>query len=101
MQVYDDSISIHQESLGIATPFRPSPTTFRDVLLHFPNTAIGAGRRKALGLNAHDLRMKIFSNGRQVVAIDRSEESLERFSCGFHGSHYRLSGQNQAFLDAL
>jgi len=91
MEVYDNFVSVHQESLGLASPFRPSPTAFRDVRLHFRDTTIGAGCREALRLNAHDFRIKIFNDGRHVAAIDRSEELLERFSCGFHGSHYSLS----------
>ena len=59
MEVYDNLVSILQELLGLACPFGPSPPSFRDVLLHFGNTPIGAGCWKALGLDAHDLRIKI------------------------------------------
>jgi hypothetical protein len=85
MQVYNNFISIHKVSLGLASPFRPSPSSFLDVLLHFPNTTIGAGCWKAFGLNAHDLRIKIVGDGNHIIAIDCSEELLERLSCGFHG----------------
>ena len=91
MEVYDDFVSVHQESLGIASTFRPSPSAFHDMRLHFRGTTIGAGCWEAFRLNAYDFRIKIFSDGRHVVAIDRGEELLERLSCGFHGSHYRLS----------
>src|SRR6202012_1295633 len=86
VEIYDNLISIHQVSLRLASPFRPSPASFLDVLLHFPNAAIGAGCWKAFGLNAHDSRIKIGSDGRHVIAIDCSEELPERFSCGFHVS---------------
>jgi hypothetical protein len=88
MEVYDNFISIHQVSLGLASPFRPSSPSFLDVLLHFPNATISAGCWKTFGLNAHDLRVKIVSDGRHVIAIDCSEEFPERFSCSFHESHY-------------
>src|ERR1700733_11943424 len=88
MEVYNNFVSIHQVSLGLASPFRPSPPSFLDVLLHFPNTTIGAGCWKAFGLNAHDLRIKIVCDGHNIIAIDRGEKLRERFSCGFHGSDY-------------
>jgi hypothetical protein len=88
MEVYDNFISVHQVSLGLTSPFGPSPPSFLDVLLHFSNTTIGAGCWKAFGLNAHDLWIKIVGDGRHVIAIDGSEELPERFSCGFHVSHY-------------
>jgi hypothetical protein len=92
VEICNDFVSIHQESLGLASPFRPSPTAFRDVRLHFRDATIGACCRKSLRLNAHNLRVKILNDCRHVITIDRSEELLERFSCGFHGLHYRHSG---------
>jgi len=74
MEVHHHFVSIHQELLGVAGPFGPSPTSFRDVLLHFRNTTIGAGCWKALGLNAHNFRIKILGDGLHVIAIDCSEE---------------------------
>jgi hypothetical protein len=88
MEVYNNLIFIHQVSLGLASAFRPSPSSFLEVLLHFPNTAIGASCWKAFGLNAHDFRIKIVSDGHHIIAIDCSEKLLERVSCGFHGSDY-------------
>lgn len=85
MEVDDNLVAIHQELLGLAGPFGPGPASFPDVLLHFRNTTIGPGGWKAFGLDAHDLRIEVSSDGLHVVAIDRSEESFECFSFGFHG----------------
>jgi hypothetical protein len=41
-----------------------------------------------IGLNAHDLQIKIVSDRLHVIAIDCSEQLPECFSCGFHVSHY-------------
>lgn len=90
VEEYDNFISIDQVSFWVASPFRPSPPSFLDVLLYFPNTAIGAGSWEAFGLNAHDLWIEIFNDGRHVIAIDGSEELLEGFSYGFHGSHLAM-----------
>lgn len=87
VEVHDDFIFISQELLRVARPFGPSPTSLRDVLLHFRDATIGAGRWKALGLNAHNLRIKIVSHGLHVIAIDRIKELLERFGFGTYGSH--------------
>jgi hypothetical protein len=56
-------------------------------------TSIGAGCWKALGFNAHNLRIKIFDDGLHIIAIDCSEELFECFSFGAHGSHSRTSLQ--------
>jgi hypothetical protein len=88
MEVYNNFISIDPVSLGLASAFRPSPSSFLEVLLHFPNTTIGASGWKAVGLNAHDRRIEIVSDRHHIIAIDCSEKLLERFSCGFHGSDY-------------
>ena len=72
--------------------FRPGPPSFRDVLLHLRNAAIGAGCWKSPGLNANDLRIEIPGYGLHVVAIDCGEELLQCFSVfGAHGSMPMLS----------
>src|SRR5687767_16038775 len=86
MEIHDNFVSILQELFGLARSFGPSATPLRDVLLHFRNTTISPGCRKALWLNAYDLRIEIPDNSLYVIAIDCSEEPFEYFSCGTHGS---------------
>ena len=80
MEIHDNFVSIHQELLGLAGTFGPGPAPFCDVLLHFRDTTIGASCWEALGLNPHDLRIKILSDRPHVIAIDGSEELLQSFS---------------------
>lgn len=77
MEIHDNFISIRQELFGLACSFGPSTTPLRDVLLHFRNTTIGPGCRKALWLNAYDLRIEIPDKSLHVIAIDCSEELFE------------------------
>ena len=97
MKVYDDFISIRQELLGLAGPFGPSPAPFRDVRLNLRDTAIGAGRWKALGLDAHDLRIEIFRDRLHVIAIDRGEELSEGFRFGTHGLSFQAFITGRAY----
>ena len=92
MDVRDDPVSIHQELFGLAGPFGPGRSSFRDVLLHSFDTAVGAGGRKALGLDAHNPRIKIPAEGLHVVAIDRGVESLECSGFIAHAPHSRRQG---------
>ena len=84
MEVDDDFVSILQELFWLAVSFGPSPASYRDVLLDFRDSTIGAGCRKALGLNAHNLRIKIPGDRLHVIAIDCGEEIFQCFSFGAH-----------------
>src|SRR5690242_16404269 len=86
MEVHDNFVSIHQELLGLAGSFGPGPASFCDVFLHFRDTTISTGCWEAIGLNAHNLWIKILGYGLHVVAIDCSEEMLQRFNFGTHGN---------------
>lgn len=88
MEVYDNFISIREELLRLAGPFGPAATPFGHVLLYFRNSAIRAGRWKAFGLDANNLRIKILGDRLHVIAINCGEELLERFSFGFHEWHF-------------
>src|SRR5262245_21465768 len=96
MEIRDNLVSTLQELLGLAGSFGPGSASFRDVLAHLRKTAIGAGGGKALGLDAHDLRIEVLGDGLHVVAIDRSEESFHRFGLCAHGSH---SMTRRIFID--
>jgi hypothetical protein len=87
MEIHDNFIAIRQEPFGLACSFGPSTTPLRDVLLHFRNTTISPGCRKALWLDAYDLRIEIPDKSLHVIAIDCSEELLEYFICGVHGPY--------------
>ena len=57
---------------------------------------IGAGCSKALGLNAHNVRIKILSDGLHIIAIDCSEECFECFGFGGHGFISRRPGRDSS-----
>jgi len=93
MEIRDDLVSIHQEALRFATPFCPGPASVRDVFLHFRDAAISAGCWKSLGLDTHDMRVKMLGYRLHVVAIDRRKEMFECFRFSAHGSHSSLLAQ--------
>src|SRR5215208_4016838 len=59
MEINNDFVPISQKFLGLAGSLGPCPASFANVLLDFGDTMIGTGCRKALGLDAHNLRIKI------------------------------------------
>jgi hypothetical protein len=82
----DHLVPLHQELFRVAAAFGPCPASLPDVLLHRNGAAVGAGGRKSLGLDAHDLRIKIPGDRLHVIAINCGEKFFECFRFGAHGS---------------
>jgi hypothetical protein len=59
MEINNDFVPLGQKFLGLAGSLGPCPASFRKVLLDFRDTTIGTGCRKALGLDAHNLRVTL------------------------------------------
>jgi hypothetical protein len=86
MEIHKDFVPIRQKFLGLAGSLGPCPASFGNVLLDFRDTTIGTGCRKALGLDAHNLRVKIRCYAVHVIAIDCGEKLFQYFSFGVHRS---------------
>lgn len=70
MEIDNDFVPIGQKFLGLAGSLGPCPASFRNVLLDFRDTTLSTGYRKALGLDAHNLRAKVLCYALHVIAID-------------------------------
>src|SRR5512143_2247942 len=86
MEINNDFVHMGQKFLGLAGSLGPCPASFRNVLLDFRDTTISTGCRKAPGLDAHNLRVKILCDAWHVIAIDCGVELLQYFYFVVHRS---------------
>ncbi len=86
MEVHDHLVAMDQELFRLAGTFGPGFTPLPHVFPHFLDATVGAGGRKPLRLNPHDLWIKVSCHGQHVVAVDRGEELSQGFNFSVHGS---------------
>ena len=86
MEINNDFGPMGQEFLRLAGSLGPCPASFRNVLSDFRDTPISTGCRKALRLDAHNLRVKILCDTLQVIAIDCGEKLFQYFYFVVHRS---------------
>ena len=86
MEINHDFVPMDQKFLGFAGSLRPCPAAFRNVRLDLRDTPISLGCRKAPGLDAHNLRVKILCDAWHVIAIDCGEKLFQYFYFVVHRS---------------
>src|SRR3954469_14243226 len=105
MELHNDVVPLRQKILGLAGSLGPCPASFGHVRLDFRDTTIGTGCRKALGLDAHNLRVKYVGmpcmSLRLIAAKNCSSTSISLFVdlllrlCKVRGQiHHRPEGSS-------